>query len=250
MPRSVAAASSSEAGKSQERVRHRHRGGGRVALVAPGDRVEERRRVADVTGERPDLVERAGEGDDPVAGDAAVRRLEPDDPGQRRRLADRAARVGPDPEGDMAGRDRDRRAAAAATGDRVEVPGVAHRAVGAVLVRRAHRELVHVRLAEDHRPGIAEPLGDVGVVWRDVALEDPRSGRRLAALDRDEVLEGDGDAEERRQRLEGAAPLRPGRGDPGVGRVGLAEGAFAVDRQPRVEDPVLALGDGEMRLGQ
>ena len=53
----------------EQLVGHRHRRGGRVALVAAGDRVEQRRRVARVAGERPDLVERAGERDDPVAAD-------------------------------------------------------------------------------------------------------------------------------------------------------------------------------------
>ena len=49
---------------------------------------------ATVVGEGPDLVERAREGDQPVAGDDAVGRLHADDPAQRGRLADRAARVG------------------------------------------------------------------------------------------------------------------------------------------------------------
>ena len=84
-----------------------------IALVAAGDCVEQRRGVARVAGERPDLVERARERDDPVARHAAVRRLEPDDPGQRGRLADRAAGVRPERERRVERRDRDRRAAAA-----------------------------------------------------------------------------------------------------------------------------------------
>ncbi len=150
--------------ESDQLVRHGHRRRGRIALVAPGDRVEERSRVARVTGERPDLVERRGEGDDPVARHSAVRRLEPDDPGQCRRLADRAAGVCPDRQRRVEGRDRDRRAAAAATRHCVEVPRVRDGAVGAVLVRRAHRELVHVRLAENDSADVAKPLGDVGVI--------------------------------------------------------------------------------------
>ena len=103
-------------------------------------------------------------------------------------------------------RDRDGRPAAAAAGHRVEVPRVRDGAVGAVLVRRAHRELVHVRLAEDHRAGVTQPLGDVGVVRGDVALEDLRAGGALAALDGDEVLERDRDAEQRRERRRGRPP--------------------------------------------
>ena len=49
---------------------------------------------------------------------------------------------------------------------------------------------------------------------------------------------------------QGRRALRARGGEPGVGRVGLAERALAVDRQPGVEGPVLALGGGEVRLGR
>ena len=57
---------------------------------------QQQRGVGDVAGQRAGLVERGGEGDHPVARDRAVGRLEPDDPAQRRGLADRAAGVGAD----------------------------------------------------------------------------------------------------------------------------------------------------------
>ena len=223
--------------------RDRRRGG--VALVAAGDRVEQRRRVADVAGERPDLVERRGERDDPVARHPAVGRLQPDDPGQRRRLADRAAGVGAERERRVVRGDRDRGAAAdEPPGTVSRSHGLRHGPVGAVLVRRAHRELVHVRLAEDHRPDGAEPLGDVGVVRREVALEDPRAGRALAALDGDQVLQRDRDAR--------AADGRPAsRGaEAGVRGVGLAERPVAIDREPGVQGMVPGLGGVEVGLRQ
>src|SRR5581483_2803752 len=77
-------------GEGGELVRDRGGRRGRVALVAAGDGVEEDRRVPDVPGEGADLVEGAGEGDDPVAADPAVRRLQSDDPAERGWLADRA----------------------------------------------------------------------------------------------------------------------------------------------------------------
>src|SRR5437588_13078068 len=67
---------------------------GRVALVAARDDRVEERTVADRACDRADLVEARGEGDDPVAGDGAVRRTEADVAAERRRLLDRAARVG------------------------------------------------------------------------------------------------------------------------------------------------------------
>ena len=102
--------------------RHRLGRRGRVAVVATGDGVQQRRRVPDVARERPDLVERAGEGDDPVAADPAVGRLEPDDAAQRRRLADRAAGVGADRQRGVEGGDGRRGPAAAATRARGPAP--------------------------------------------------------------------------------------------------------------------------------
>ena len=64
-----------------------------------GDDVEEQRRVGDRRRERPDLVERAGERDQPVAGHPPVGRLDADRAAQRGGLADRAAGVGAQREG-------------------------------------------------------------------------------------------------------------------------------------------------------
>ena len=125
---------------------------GRVAGVAPLHRREQQRRVGDVAGQRPALVERGGEGDHPVARDRPVGRLQADDPAERRRLADRAAGVGADRAGRQAAGDDRRRAAGGAAGNALAVPRVEHRPVGRVLVRGAHRELVHVGLAEHRAP--------------------------------------------------------------------------------------------------
>ena len=150
---------------------------GRVAGVAALHRGEQQRGVGDVAGQRPALVERGGEGDHPVAGDRPVGRLQADDPAERRRLADRAAGVGADrARREAAGDDRGRAAGGAARHP-APVPGVEDRPVGGVLVRGAHRELVHVGLAEHARAGGVEPADRGRGVGRPVALEDPRAGR-------------------------------------------------------------------------
>ena len=119
-----------------------------------------------------------------------------------------------------------------------------------MLGRRAHRELVHVGLAQDDRAGLAQPLGDVRVVWRAVALEDARARGALAAGHGHEVLERDRDAQQRPQCVERVGRVGPGGRQAGVGGVGLGQGAFAVDREPRVEPAVVALRRREMGLGQ
>ena len=145
----------------------------------------------DVAGERAALVERGGEGDHPRARDRAVGGLHPDDAAERGGLADRSAGVGAERAGREPARDDGGRPAGGAAGDARTVPGIADVAVGRVLVRRAHRELVHVGLAEDAGTGGEEPLDGGRGVGRHIALEDPRAGGRGQALDAEDVLDRD-----------------------------------------------------------
>ena len=101
----------------------RVRGG--VVRVVAGDHAEQERRVGAGAGDRADLVERARERDQPVARDAPVGRLQPDDTAQCRRLADRAAGVGAERRGHEARRDRGRAAARRAARNARRVPGIA-----------------------------------------------------------------------------------------------------------------------------
>ena len=87
--------------------------------------------------------------------------------------------------------DRRRRAAARAARNARRVPRVARRAVGGVLGRRAHRELVGVRLAEHARGRAPAARGDGRVEHRHVVLEDLRACRRAEPARRDHVLERD-----------------------------------------------------------
>ena len=97
------------------------------------------------------------------------------------------------------------RAAARAAGDAVEVPRVVGRTVRGVLGRRAHRELVHVRLAERHETGGARARDDRRVERRHVALEDLRSARR-GHVGRDEhVLDRERHAGDGAELLAGGA---------------------------------------------
>src|SRR5690606_28614066 len=118
--------------------------GGRVERVVAGDHLVQQGRVQDRAGAGAALVEGGGEGHHAVAGDRAVGGLDADGAGDGGRLADGAAGVGADGERRLEGGERGRGAAAGAAGDPGEVPGVAGRAVGAVLGGGPHGELVHV----------------------------------------------------------------------------------------------------------
>ena len=132
----------------------RHVDGGRVVLVAAGDDRVEERAVAHVLRDGPDLVEGRGERDDAVARDGPVGRAQADVAAERARLLDRAAGVRAERPRREPGRDRGGRAAARAARDARRVPRVVRRPVGGVLGRRAHRELVRVRLAEQPQPAL------------------------------------------------------------------------------------------------
>ena len=180
--------------------------------------------------DRAGLVEGARHGDEAVAGDRAVGRLDADGAGDGGGLADRAARVRADRQRRLVGGDGRRGAAAGAAGDPLEVPRVARVAVRRVLGGRAHRELVHVGLAEDRQPGGLDPLDERRVVRRHPALEDLRAGRGRLALGHDDVLDGDRHAGQRVQLLaRGAAGVDVGRG---------GERLVGVDVQERVHGAV------------
>ena len=168
--------------------------GGRVpAVAARDDRVEERD-VAHGLRDRADLVEARGEGDDAVARDGAVRRPQADVPAERRRLLDRAARVGAETPGSHSRRHGRSGPPAGSSGTSVGSHGFRDGPEGGVLGGGPHRELVRVRLAEQREPRCLAPRRNRRVEDRDVAGEDPRARRRLDALRRDHVLERDRDA--------------------------------------------------------
>ena len=180
--------------------------------------------VGDGGGERADLVEARREGDEPVAGHA------------RRRSASRRRRRTAPPAGGSSRRCRSRGRAAAkpaataaalpparAARHPVGVVRVAGRAERRVLGRRAHGELVEVRLADDDGAGGAQALDDGGVVRRPPAVEDLRRAGRRDAAGAEVVLEGDGHAGQRagvvaggdprgRSRRPRPGPRRPARG--------------------------------------
>ena len=163
-----------------DHVGHRCVDGGRVARVVAGDHLVQQGRVQHRTRTRPGLVEAGGQRHQAVAGGAAVGRLHPDRAGDRGRLPDGAAGVGADGQWSLVRGQRGRRPAARATRDAVQVPRVVGRPVRGVLGRGAHRELVHVGLAQDHDVRVEQALGDGRVVGRDPPLQDLRAagGRR------------------------------------------------------------------------
>ena len=214
---------------------------GRVVGVMARDGLEHRRRVLHVLGQRPDLVERAAERDEPEAAHQPVGRLDPDDAAEGGRLPDAPSGVGAERVEGLAGGDGGGGAARAASRHPVERPRVARGVEGRVLRRRPHGELVHVALAEQHRARFLQTQGHRRVVGRDEALQHPRRAGRRHAFGHDVVLE--------LHRRAGQGTGLAG-GDARVGGLGVGEGAVAGDGDVRL-DAGLDGGDAvEVRLRQ
>ena len=192
----------------------------RVARVEPRHDIEQEGAILGRARDRAALVERRGVGDHAVARDDAVGRLDSRQVAHRRGLADRTAGVG------AGGRRREKRgdgggrSARGAAGNTSGIPGIARDAEIRGLGRRAHGELVHVRLAEDDRAGGVETLDHRGVVGADEIVEHLRAAGRQPACGAEDVL--------LRERNPGE---RPGfaRRALLVGGPGLREGPLRVD---------------------
>ena len=167
----------------------------------PGDHLVQQRGVKHGARAGPALVQRRRAGDQAISRDRAIGGFHPDRCRQRRGLADRAAGVRADRQRRLERGERRRAAPAGTAGHPVDIPGVAGRAVGRVLGRRSHRELVHVGLAQYRYAGSAQPHRDRRVVRRHPALQDlrPAGGRHVGGGEH--VLERQRDTGQRGRQL-------------------------------------------------
>ena len=161
----------------------------RITCVKPGHDIQHQGKILSVAGHRPPLIEARGKSDHSVARDDPVGRLEPANAGKRGRLAYRAAGIGPGGAGRETRRDGGSRSPRAAARHSGLIPGVLDGTEVRVLVRRAHRKLVHVRLAQDHSPCGIELGHNVRVVGRlEVRQHSGRAGRAPAPGAEDVLL--------------------------------------------------------------
>ncbi len=189
-----------------------------------------------------DLVEAAGEGDQPVPADPAVGRLQADHAAEGGRLADRAAGVAAQGEGHHAGGHARRRSATRPPRDPLEVPGVPGRVEGRVLVGAPHGEFVHVRFSDQDGIGRFQLLHHGCVVGGAEILQHPRSARRGLVAGTEHVFDGD------RQACQGAdrfAPLAAA-----VDLIGLGQGRFATDPQKGLHPIVVGIDPLQAGLDQ
>ena len=142
------------------------------------------------------------------------------------RLADRSAGVGAQRGGCLAGGDGRRRPSRRAARNAGRVPGVAADAKSAGLVGGAHRELVLVQLAQQHRAAIAQFFPGGGAVGRDKIVKDARPAGRADPFGQEDVFQ--------RQRNSGQH-VHVARRDATVGRFGPSQRLLRCDRDERAD---------------
>ncbi len=213
----------------------------RVARVVARHRIEHEPAVFRGAREHAGRVQARREGDQAVARAHAIGGLQAADARQRRRLADRATRVGARGARHQARGHRGGRAARASARNVFGVPRVLHRAEVRRLVGGAHRELVHVRLADQDGAGVLQALDDERVVRRREVRQHARAAGGRQARGHDHVLVRDRHAGERwrvalRQRLVRGARLR--------------QRAVGIDGHERVERALCRVDAGQHRARQ
>ena len=208
-------------------VRHRRVDAGRVALIEARHGTEQQCAVLGAAGDHAGLIETGGEGHHAKARHPPVGGLDPGDTAQRSRLADRAAGVGAGGRRHQARGYGGGRAARGSPGHAGRVPGIAHRAKVTGLIRRAHGELVHVGLAEQHGPGRPQARHHGGVVGRDEVGQHPGpAGGARRRRYRTRSLWAIGHAGQRR---------RVSRGQQAVGRRGRGQRRLGFDADKGIE---------------
>src|SRR5882724_13201618 len=182
-------------------VRDLRRGGSGVARVAAGNCLEDGGDIANVGGEGADAVERRGEGDEAVAGDAAVAAHHGGDAAEGAGLADGATGVGAERGDGKACSNDGCGAAAGPAGNAVERNGILDRAVGGVFVGTAHGEFVAIGFAEEDSAGGFKAFDGGGVVGGEMIFEDFGAAGSADASGGENVLDGDGNSGEGRERF-------------------------------------------------
>ena len=156
-----------------------------------------RRASANAPRQRADGDERAERTEPSLVVDGAVGGLEAHEAAERRGNADRSAAVRPEAEGAHARGNRRCGAAAGTAGGAERVEGI--RRVGTQQVVGGGRlaEFRHVGLADEDRPGTAQPANGARVVRHHVVGVRQRTERGDVTLDVKGVLDRDRDAGER-----------------------------------------------------
>ena len=213
--------------------------GRRVPGIVPRNCIHHKCAIRHVLGYRPDLVQRASEGHQPVPAHRPVSRLQPHHPAEGRRLADAASGVGAQRVHRLPRRHRSRRSPAAPPRHPTQVPRVPRREVRRVLRRRPHSELVQVPLPHHNRPRLPQPLRYVSVVGRHEALQHLRRTGCANAPGAQVVLQHHRDPVQRPHR-----PLS----SPFIRRPGLHHCPFPCDRDERLDPLVHILNASQYGL--
>ena len=112
-------------------------------------------------------------------------------------------------------------------GTRASSQGLSVGPYALILCGRAHRELVHVGLAEENRAGLLEAAYDRGIIRGPERPQHPAPAGRWLPLDADQVLDRYRNPRQRTELVTGLAPL--------VDCAGLTEHVIGIEMNKHVE---------------
>ena len=168
-----------------------------VAAIGPRQHAHHQRRVIDGARHRSGDAADIGR----IDRNAPEAWLQRDQAAPAGRQPHRAADVGAEMQRAVTGRTRGARAGTGAAGILAEVPGIAGEGMETGEARRQHAVIRHGGLGKDHRAGFAQARGRRRILLRRHQLDAGGAQRHRQALGGDIVLDGDGHAVERADRL-------------------------------------------------
>ena len=179
---------------------------GRIFGIKTDHGIEQQAAIFGVLRDGAALVKRRSKRNHAVTRDAAVSRLDSGHATKSRRLADRSAGVGGGGGRCQACRNRRRRTAGRAAGNRAQIPWVFDRAKVRILIARTHSEFIAIEFTQSDGARCVEMLDHGGIKRADVIFQHARAGSRAPVTCHKNIFMGNRDAGQQR-RVTAGQPL-------------------------------------------
>src|SRR5882762_3650622 len=182
-------------------VFHRSRRGSRIVRIAPSHYLQHRRHVRHVPRKRPDTVQRRRKRNQSIPRNAPVTSHHRRNAAKRSRLPDGSARIRSKRSHRQIRRHRRRRSATRATRHSARRRRILHWPIGRILVGAPHRELIAIRLAQNHRARRFQSANRRRVVRWNVIVQNLRTTGSPHPARADHILHRNRHTSQRRQLL-------------------------------------------------
>jgi len=151
-------------------IRHQHIDRTNVRRIVSRNLLQDHRRIRHASRQRPNMIQRRRQRNHSPRRHASIRRLQPDAPAQRRRLANRSCRVRPNRRISHPRRNRRRRSPRRPAGNPLRVPRIVHVPEVADQRTPAVSKLMQIILPHNHCARRPQPPHHLGIGRRNPIL--------------------------------------------------------------------------------